>query len=226
MAPKVPKDDESTAYDQFWEAEDLNLVEEPVYGRGANKANVLVRNGASFDVSAVAVDIIGKVSNKNGLGTSRPSEILFGVVSRRKHLVGIPVEPDTPGATIITYKDGRAFGSLYPIFRRLDRLVQEGYKERYFVKETPQKAKIGDVVGWGIYMDLENFETEPIRKLSEEELAKRRATAAAKKAAKEAAKNATEEAARRAAEEASRKAAEDSASTAEEPEDPAEPEGE
>jgi hypothetical protein len=203
MAPKVPKDDEHAQIEPIWEAEDLNLDEEPVYGRGANKANFLFRDGAAFDASAVSVDIIGKVANKNGLGTSRPSEILFGVVSGRKHLVGIPVVPDTPGATKIAYKDGRASGTLFPIFKRLDRLVPEGYKERYFVKQTPAKVKVRGVIGWGIYMDLEDFETEPIKTLSEEELAKRQATAAANKAAKLAAKKAAEEAARKAAEESS-----------------------
>lgn len=214
MAPKVPKDDADGQDEPLWEAEDLKLDEEPVLGRGANKANFLIKDGASFDASAVAVDLFGKVANKNGLGTSRPSEILFGVVGR-KQLVGIPVVPDTPHATKIAYRDGRAFGTLFPIFKRLDRLVLEGYKERYYVKQTPGKVKVRDVVGWGIYMDLENFETEPIHTLSEEELAKRRATAARNKAAKEAAKKAAEEAARKAAEES----APSSTETQAEPED-------
>ncbi|MDF2627118.1 MAG: hypothetical protein K0R39_949 [Symbiobacteriaceae bacterium] len=182
MAPENPNAD-----DHLWEAEDLNLDSEPVLNRSTNKANFLVREGAAFDASAVAVDMIGRIAIKDELGTTRPSEILFGVGRGRRQLIGIPVAPDTPGATKITYRDGHAYGTLFPLFAKLDRLVPADSKERYFVRETPAKAKIGEVTGWGFYMDLANFQSEPIRKLTEEQLAKRRATLAAKKAAKEAA---------------------------------------
>ncbi|HWI63730.1 MAG TPA: hypothetical protein VNT75_17990 [Symbiobacteriaceae bacterium] len=168
----------------------VNVPTEPTQMAHMLDSVLMLQYPAKVTVSALATTDITGASEKNHLGTPRPSEVMVGVDATNTYLYVVPVRPQTPGATPVKYDGGRCSFNLYHTFRKLDRLVPKGTREYYTVKPTPGEVTIGDVKGWGIYLDLTDFVKEPVSRLSDEEKArraeKRRRTIAAKKAAKEA----------------------------------------
>ncbi|HYF95777.1 MAG TPA: hypothetical protein VD969_26470 [Symbiobacteriaceae bacterium] len=173
-----------------------NTAEALAKTRSMNDPTMLVITAASALLSTLAAGMIAAAATDNNLGTPRPSEGMVGTDQSNTYMYIVPVKPNTPGATEIKYRKSGASINLYPLFSKLDRLVPKGIREYYDVKPTPGEVTIGNVKGWGVYIDLTDFSKEAVSRLSEEEKArrnaKRRQTIAAKKAAKESAP-ATEE---------------------------------
>jgi|GEM_PF-2704928 len=140
--------------------------------------------------TALACKCVVESCNKNKLGTHRPSEMMVGLDDTNTYLFFIPVKPNTPGATEVKHGRGTMLLNLYNLFFKLHRLVPPDIREYYAVKPTPGEVTIGDVKGWGVYVDLTQVIKEKITRLSDEEraarLAKLRQTLAKKKAAKQA----------------------------------------
>lgn len=183
---------ESKETDVPLEADPIAIFEQTIeqFTSGA-PANISFIKPARGTMSAEMVEQVATCATRNSLGTLRPSEIYFGLDSTKQYLLGIPVRPNTPGATEVTYRDGRATVNLYKLFKSLDRVVQKGTREIYDSQISRSPLKIGDLQGAGIIIKLSAGRTKPIQELSEEEKAarneKRRQTLADKKARKESA---------------------------------------
>ena len=130
---------------------------------------------ATLTLSAVSTRTLGQISMENQIGTTRPAKIVAGPDEERRNLILIPVHSDTPGGIPVRYQNNSAVFSLYAIYQELDRFVPPDTRQVHAIARTAERVQVGENVGWGMQFRLDEYESKPIKRLSAEERAKRRA---------------------------------------------------
>ncbi|HYG59063.1 MAG TPA: hypothetical protein VD902_13465 [Symbiobacteriaceae bacterium] len=173
MAPKLSGSD----------PEDLNLPLEAEaiapspkrISRAMHPSVATAVDPARYTLSAVATDEVGQAAMANAIGTDRPTALIAGVDKTHRFVLLVPVHSTTPGAIAVRYEGNRATFSLYDVCKKLDRFVPAGVRHFYRIIKSPVPIQVGQVKGYGLVLQLDGYETEPIHTLSEDEKARRRA---------------------------------------------------
>lgn len=105
--------------------------------------------------SSLCDDRMGKCAMKNQLGTDRATAVVTGFDKSKHYFYAVPVAPGTKGSVEITRDaSGVARINLLETFTKVGRKVPKGRREYYMMEFTPDKVKVGTVVGYGLYAHL------------------------------------------------------------------------
>lgn len=138
---------------------------------------------AILTLSVVSTRSLGDTAMKNGIGTTRPTKVVAGPDEARENLMLMPVHSETPGGILVRYDKNSAVINLYHVYKELDRFVPPDTRQTHEIVKTTEPIQIGQHVGWGMQFRLDQFKSKPIKRLSEEEKAARRAKQAKKDSA-------------------------------------------
>lgn len=146
-----------------------------VRNRSAREAELAFTDPAVGAFSAKARAEVAQVSLDNGLATPRPAKLLVTFTPDKSKLVMMPTSSSDPRGLSVNYGGRAVTINLYDYFADIDRFVPPDRREYFRVYRTANPIAIGDLKGYALYIKMNEFTSEPINRLSEEEKARRQA---------------------------------------------------